>query len=72
MTAGRGLTAGEAIKTRQFWLLWGVLFFNVTAGIGLLSVASPMIQDLFLHNLSKEAGCGCRGGASSACSVCST
>ena len=60
--AGRGLTAGEAIKTRQFWLLWGILFFNVTAGIGLLSVASPMIQDLFLHNLSKEAAAAAGAG----------
>jgi len=58
ITAGRGLTAGEAIKTRQFWLLWGVLFFNVTAGIGLLSVASPMIQDLFPGHVTKEAAGG--------------
>lgn len=52
------VTAGEAIKTPQFWLLWGVLFCNVTAGIGLLSVASPMIQDLFAGRVSKEAAAG--------------
>ena len=53
-----GVTATEAIKTPQFWLLWGVLFFNVTAGIGLLSVASPMIQDLFPGRVTKEAAAG--------------
>ena len=53
-----GVTATEAIKTPQFWLLWGVLFLNVTAGIGLLSVASPMIQDLFSGRVTKEAAAG--------------
>jgi MFS family permease len=36
-----------AWKTPQFWLLWGVLCMNVTAGIGVLSQASPMIQEIF-------------------------
>ena len=34
-------------KTPQFWLLWVVLFCNVTAGIGILEQAAPMIQDFF-------------------------
>jgi MFS family permease len=38
------VSADNAIKTRQFWQLWIILCFNVTAGIGLLAVASPMIQ----------------------------
>ena len=41
------VTAKNAIKTSQFWLLWVVLFCNVTAGIGILEQASPMIQDHF-------------------------
>jgi MFS family permease len=41
------VSARNAIKTRQFWLLWIVLFCNVTAGIGILEQASPMIQDFF-------------------------
>ena len=41
------VTAANAIKTPQFWLLWTVLFCNVTAGIGILEQASPMIQDFF-------------------------
>jgi MFS family permease len=39
--------AGNAVKTPQFWLLWIVLFCNVTAGIGILEQAAPMIQDFF-------------------------
>lgn len=38
------VSADNAIKTRQFWQLWVILCLNVTAGIGVLSVASPMIQ----------------------------
>jgi len=41
------VAASNAIKTRSFWLLWIVLFCNVTAGIGILEQASPMIQDFF-------------------------
>ncbi len=36
-----------AWKTPQFWLIWGVLCVNVTAGIGVISMASPMLQDVF-------------------------
>ncbi len=39
--------ADTAIKTPQFWLLWVILCFNVSAGIGVLSQASPMIQEIF-------------------------
>jgi MFS family permease len=40
-------TRNEAIQTVQFYLLWGILFINVTAGIGILAQASPMMQDMF-------------------------
>ena len=36
-----------AWKTPQFWMLWVVLCMNVSAGIGILGQASPMIQDMF-------------------------
>jgi MFS family permease len=36
-----------AWKTPQFWLIWGVLCLNVTAGIGVISMASPMLQEVF-------------------------
>jgi MFS family permease len=42
------VTADQAPKTRQFWLLWVILCVNVTAGIGILEQASPMIQEMFL------------------------
>ena len=41
------MSAANAIRTPQFWLLWIVLFCNVTAGIGILEQAAPMIQDFF-------------------------
>ncbi len=41
------VSAKNAIRTKQFWLLWTVLFCNVTAGIGILEQAAPMIQDFF-------------------------
>ena len=49
------VTANSAIRTPQFWLLWTVLFCNVTAGIGILEQASPMIQDFFSDIDAKEA-----------------
>jgi MFS family permease len=36
-----------AWRTRQFWLLWAVLCLNVTAGIGILGMASPLLQEVF-------------------------
>jgi MFS family permease len=36
-----------ASRTPQFWLLWGVLMLNVTAGIGILGMASPLLQEVF-------------------------
>ena len=41
-----GFTAGEAIKTWQFGALWWIFFVNITCGIGLLAVASPMAQQI--------------------------
>jgi MFS family permease len=55
MQTTANVTAGNAIKTPQFWLLWTVLFCNVTAGIGILEQASPMIQDFFPDIDAKEA-----------------
>jgi len=50
------VSANSAIRTPQFWLLWTVLFCNVTAGIGLLEQASPMIQDYFSVEAAAAAG----------------
>lgn len=58
LPAVRDLTADEAIRTPQFWLLWCVLFVNVTAGIGILSQASPMIQEMFPGSVNPAAAAG--------------
>lgn len=47
MVTSGNVRANTAVTTRQFWLLWIILFCNVTAGIGILEHASPMIQDFF-------------------------
>ncbi len=47
-----------ASRTPQFWLLWIVLCANVTAGIGILEQASPMIQELFKGSIGPVAAGG--------------
>jgi MFS family permease len=37
----------DAHKTPQFWLIWWVLCLNVSAGIGIIGMASPMLQEIF-------------------------
>ena len=54
MITDRSVTRNQAIRTAQFLLLWGILFINVTAGIGILAQASPMMQDMF-HRTPLEA-----------------
>jgi MFS family permease len=55
MITDHSVTRNEALGTVQFYLLWGMLFVNVTAGIGILAQASPMMQDLF-RKTAVEAG----------------
>jgi MFS family permease len=47
-----------AWRTPQFWLLWVVLCMNVTAGIGVLGQASPMIQEIFDGRVTPSAAAG--------------
>ncbi|TAM63194.1 MAG: MFS transporter [Rhodanobacter sp.] len=47
MITHRHVHVEQSWKTPQFWLIWGVLFLNVTAGIAVISMASPMLQDVF-------------------------
>jgi MFS family permease len=46
----------NAHKTPQFWLLWAVLCLNVSAGIGVIGMASPMLQEIFGGSLIGQAG----------------
>jgi hypothetical protein len=47
MISTRNVDINEALKTRQFYQLWIVLCFNVTAGIGVISVARTMMTEIF-------------------------
>jgi MFS family permease len=47
LVSSNNVLVDQAWKTPQFWLLWVMLVVNVTAGIGVLSQASPMSQDFF-------------------------
>jgi MFS family permease len=49
---------GAAWRTPQFWMLWMVLCMNVTAGIGVLAQASPMIQEMFPGKITKDSAAG--------------
>jgi MFS family permease len=37
----------NVFKIKQFWLLWGALCMNVSAGIGVIGMSSPMLQEVF-------------------------
>jgi MFS family permease len=37
----------NVFKIKQFWLLWGALCMNVSAGIGIIGMSSPMLQEVF-------------------------
>ncbi len=52
------VAVSQAWRTPQFWLLWIVLVTNVTAGIGILEQASPMIQDFFHGRIGPAAAAG--------------
>ncbi len=62
MISTANVSADNAIRTRQFWLVWVVLFCNVTAGIGILEQASPMIQDFFRDGSSSTVTIAAAGG----------
>jgi MFS family permease len=47
MVTSRHVHLKQAWKTPQFWLIWMVLCMNVTAGIAVISMASPMLQEVF-------------------------
>jgi MFS family permease len=55
MIADRSVSRNDALKTPQFFLLWTILFINVTAGIGILAQASPMTQDMFGRTAAQAA-----------------
>jgi len=58
MITSRNIDVNTAFRTPQFWLLWVVLCMNVTAGIGILEQASPMIQEMFKGRVTAAAAGG--------------
>lgn len=51
MITANHVHVNKAWKTRQFWLIWAVLCLNVSAGIGILGMASPLLQEVFAGKL---------------------
>ncbi|MES5100469.1 OFA family MFS transporter [Agrobacterium sp. BA1120] len=51
MITTRHVHLNNAHKTKQFWMIWLVLCLNVSAGIGVLGMASPMLQEIFAGSL---------------------
>jgi len=47
MITTKHVHVSKAWRTPQFWLLWGILTLNVSAGIGVIGMASPMLQEIF-------------------------
>jgi MFS family permease len=58
MATTRSVALEDAHRTPQFWLVWAVLCLNVSAGIGVLSIASPMLQEIFGGGLVGQPGTG--------------
>jgi MFS family permease len=58
MISTHNVTVNSAMGTPQFWLLWLVLALNVTAGIGILESAAPMLQNLFTGKVTALAAGG--------------
>ncbi len=56
MVAKGDVHLSRAWRTPQFWMIWTVLLLNVSAGIGVLSVASPMLQTIFSASPATAAG----------------
>ena len=51
MISEHNVHLNDAHKTPQFWLIWWVLTLNVSAGIGVIGMASPMLQEIFAGKL---------------------
>ena len=58
LVTSHNVAVDMAWRTPQFWLLWVVLCMNVTAGIGVLGQASPMIQEIFSGRVTPAAAAG--------------
>jgi OFA family oxalate/formate antiporter-like MFS transporter len=55
VSAADSYTFGQAVKTRQWWMLWGMLCLNVSAGLGLISQLSPLAQTAYKNTIDPNA-----------------
>jgi OFA family oxalate/formate antiporter-like MFS transporter len=53
--AAAGATLGEAVSSKYFYILWVMLFINITAGMGVISQASPMAQGFMDYSVADKA-----------------
>jgi MFS family permease len=58
MITTRHVDLKDAHKTLSFWMIWAALCLNVSAGIGVLGIASPMLQEIFGGSLIGQPGVG--------------
>ncbi len=58
MITSNNVDLKDAHKTPQFWLIWAVLCLNVSAGIGIIGAASPMLQETFGGTLFRDPSVG--------------
>ena len=56
MITNRHVDLSQAHKTLSFWMIWLALCLNVSAGIGVLYIASPMLQEIFGGGLIGKTG----------------
>ncbi|WP_353204857.1 OFA family MFS transporter [Sphingomonas sp.] len=54
MSTGTYVDLKDAHRTPQFWLIWTVLLLNVSASIGIIGIASPMVQEIFAGRLISQ------------------
>lgn len=65
VSAADSFSWDEAKKTPQWYMIWGMLFLNVSAGMGLLSKLSPMAQEVIkvAQGITDEKQLAVAGGA---------
>ncbi|MFH1144639.1 MAG: MFS transporter, partial [Candidatus Eisenbacteria bacterium] len=62
LAAADSLTFAQARRTPQWWMLWAMLFLNISAGLGVLSQLSPMAQEVLKKTVTDPAKLAIAGG----------
>lgn len=51
-----GMSPSEAVRTKDYWIIWITLFINIAAGLAILSIASPIAEHLIDMTRPEAAG----------------